>query len=390
MRLRWLVPALVLVTACASDTRPRPRPAAIFASSEATVHGLDASARTLSIHHINVGWGNSVFIVGPDGTTVLIEGGGSAHGRDTVVPYLQDIGVAPENGFDYTIVGHQHCDHLGGLDEVLGAGYDVRYGNYYNGSAYGKSSPPPRDCVPQWRKAVQKTTARGPHIMRPGDEIALGSGARLICIAVNGKVIGGRKVAVTDENDRSIAVLVQYGGFEWLWASDMGGGNIDTDCTNRHTGSQTDVESAVIEAILPGGDHPLISNGGIDVLAVNHHGSESSTNVNLFNGAAPEVAVIATGAGQGGNWHLPRQDVVENVLLARATDCVTAPAALVLQTEEGAPHGSQTSDAGFCVGNIVIKTNGGTSYAVSADGAVTHGPDERAAAGLPATFPIDN
>lgn len=156
-----------------------------------------------------------------------------------------------------------------------------------------------------------------------------------------------------------------------------------------YTGSQTDVESAVIEAILPGGDHPLISNGEIDVLAVNHHGSESSE----------RQLVQRRCAGGGGDRDRRRTgrklapgaaDVVENVLLARATDCVTAPAALVLQTEEGAQHGSQTSDAGFCVGNIVITTNGGTSYAVSADGVVTHGPDERTAAGLPATFPIDN
>src|SRR5262249_46311640 len=40
---------------------------------------------------------------------------------------------------------------------------------------------------------------------------------------VNGSIAGGGTVSVSDENDRSIAVLVQYGGFDWLWASDLGG-----------------------------------------------------------------------------------------------------------------------------------------------------------------------
>jgi hypothetical protein len=62
----------------------------------------------------------------------------------------------------------------------------------------------------------------------------------------------------------------------------------------------------------------------------------------------------------------------------------------VLQTEEGHPTGSNTSFAGYCVGNIVISTNGASTFRVSADGHVTVGTDERLAAGLPRTFPLDD
>ena len=100
---------------------------------------VSLSAQTLEIHYINVGWGGSVLVKGPDGTTVLMEAGNTGKGTQYVVPYLKSIGIQPANGFDYMIGGHQHCDHIGGLDEVINAGYDVHVKNYYNGSSYSSS-----------------------------------------------------------------------------------------------------------------------------------------------------------------------------------------------------------------------------------------------------------
>lgn len=345
---------------------------------------ISASAQQLEIHYINVGWGAAVLVKGPDGTTVLMEAGNTGMGTARVVPYLQSIGIMPANGLDYTIAGHQHCDHIGGLDEVVNAGYNVHVKNYYNGSSNTST------CVTGWNSAAATTTAGSPVAPAVGTQILLGNGAKLTIVARNGSIIGGGSVSVSDENDRSIAVLIQYGGFDYLWASDMGGGNIDEACTGRFTSSQTDVESSVIQVISPGGAFPLISAGGIDVLNVNHHGSESSTNKNWMNLSQPAVALISTGAGQSSGWDFPRKDVVENVLLAQATACITVPPALVLQTEEGSPTGSLTSFAGFSVGNIKVSTDGINTFTVSADGAVSQGPNEVVAAGLPRTIALDD
>src|SRR5262245_54335995 len=342
-----------------------------------------ASGQQLEIHQINVGWGMSVLVKGPDGTTVLLEAGNTGKGSGKVVPYLQSIGLAPTAGLDYTIAGHQHCDHIGGMDEVVNAGYNVHYANYYTGSSYQST------CVDQWRAAAATTTGGALRVPVAGDQIALGFGATLTFLAVNGHIIGGGTVSVSDENDRSIAVLVKYGGFDYLWASDLGGGSIDNACTGRST-TQVDVETAVIQAISPGGAFPLISAGGIDVLNVNHHGSESSTNKNWMNLSQPAVALIGTGAGQSSGWDFPRIDILEHVLLAQATACITAPPAFVLQTEEGSPTGSLTSFAGYSVGDVRVTTDGSTGFTVSADGAVTEGPNEVAAAGLPRTFMLDD
>ena len=48
--------------------------------------------------------------------------------------------------------------------------------------------------------------------------------------------------------------------------------------------------------------------------------------------------------------------------------CVTAPPALVLQTEEGSPTGTNTSREGFCVGDVVIRTTGTGTFQVLATG----------------------
>src|SRR3989454_12295793 len=112
--------------------------------------------------------------------------------------------------------------------------------------------------------------------------------------------------------------------------------------------------------------------------------------MNWMNLSRPAVAIIATGDGQSSGWDLPRIDVVEHVVLAQATGCVTVPPALALQTEEGAPAGSLTSVAGYSVGNIRVTTDGSTGFTVSADGQVSQGPVEVAQAGLPRTFALDD
>src|SRR2546426_3010516 len=111
------------------------------------------TAQQLEIHYINVSWGGSVLVKGPDGTTVLMEAGNTGKGTAYVVPYLKSIGIQPVTGLDYTIAGHQHCDHIGGMDEVVNAGYNVHFRNYYNGSTYSSS------CTTEWSAAAATTSA---------------------------------------------------------------------------------------------------------------------------------------------------------------------------------------------------------------------------------------
>ncbi|NLC82988.1 MAG: twin-arginine translocation signal domain-containing protein, partial [Lentisphaerae bacterium] len=86
----------------------------------------------LDIHHISTGRGPSTFVVGPDGTTLLIDAGDMSDGRpdDTVLPCLPNAGRTPGEWIaayierfsrplnhktprlDYVMLTHFHSDHI--------------------------------------------------------------------------------------------------------------------------------------------------------------------------------------------------------------------------------------------------------------------------------------
>jgi beta-lactamase superfamily II metal-dependent hydrolase len=353
---------------------------------------LLAAPGLLEIHQINVQQGDCTLVVGPNGTTVLIDAGNTGKGTAEVVPYLRGIGITPEDGLDFLICTHRDADHLGGIDEVIAAGYDITQGVWDNGSTRGGD---PDSAIGQFLNRARMTAAgraAGTNVpaIPLGHVIELGDGATATCVAVGGRVIShGSVTGATSENDMSVAMLVRFGDFEYLTAGDLGGGDTDRSCTDRVT-DQANVESPLAIA-LRSGSPPQLSTHGLEVLYVNHHGSESSSNSDYMNLLTPTVAVINTGPGQGGTWHHPRIDVVESVLMAQVS-CVTAPPAFVLQTEEGGPDGPNRSEQGFSVGDIVIKTTGVGIFQVFATGEVSQGPDERAAAGITSegrVFPLD-
>ena len=89
----------------------------------------------LEVHYINVGQGGSTLIIGPDGTRILYDFGNVRGDRD-IVPYLRDkVGLAPQQGLQFTIVSHRDTDHYVGYREVIEAGYDIIVANYDSGSS---------------------------------------------------------------------------------------------------------------------------------------------------------------------------------------------------------------------------------------------------------------
>jgi beta-lactamase superfamily II metal-dependent hydrolase len=337
----------------------------------------------LEIHYINVGWGTAVLVIGPDGTRMLMDGGRDNMGSTQVRPYMQSIGLLPSDGLHYILASHMHSDHLAGLTEVMNGGYDVMTEVLHNGSNYQTT------YVTAFLNAANQTTAGPARQVGLGEVIQLGDGATATSVCRDGYVVGRGLIPNShdNENDRSIGILIKYGNFEYIFAGDLGGGDNDIACTDRNT-SQIDVEGPMAQAIMPGGQYPLLTSDGAEVLHVNHHGSESSMNSIYMNLLTPAIACIATGGGQSPDYMFPRQDVLDNVLLSNVY-CITAEPAIVLQSEEGSPSGAETSFNGYCVGDIKITTSGVAAFTVSANGQVTQGPDERAAIGLPLTIPFD-
>ena len=338
--------------------------------------GSQAFAGDLTIHAINVGWGSAVLVEGPTGKHMLLDSGNVGEGTAAVGPYLKAEGVT---SLDVIVLSHNHQDHSGGLSEIASMGFTAPV-NYYNGSTGGSST------ALNWESSVGATA------ITPGTVIDLGGGATATCIAANGRVIGQTtNYSGGDENDNSVALLIQYGGFKYIWEGDLGGAADAEDTCSGRTTSQVDVEVPMIRAILPGGSHPLISSQSVDVIHVGHHGSMSSTHPVYVNLTAPQVALINTGHGQSSTWALPYTATVDNVLLGGVTGCAGVAAPLVLQTEDGDQnYNNKRSTSGYAVNNIKVRTDGAhfwvscndddsvTPY-IAADNLTT----ERANAGIP-------
>ena len=78
----------------------------------------------LEITAIDVGQGDSLLVVSPEGRTMLIDGGGSIgpvrsefdFGEDVVAPYLWSRGL---DRLDVVALTHAHGDHIGGLPRII-------------------------------------------------------------------------------------------------------------------------------------------------------------------------------------------------------------------------------------------------------------------------------
>jgi beta-lactamase superfamily II metal-dependent hydrolase len=237
----------------------------VLAVSSALAQDCQSPPRGLTVVFVNVGQGDCTILRSPSGETLLIDAGDEGKGTAVVLPALQALGVTRLHG---TVSSHYHADHLGGLDDVLNrlpvtTAYDRGLANAPNTSSY------------QSYAAAAGSKRRE---LTAGAVIDLGAGVRVTTIAVNGKLIGGGSVDISQsaqyENSASVALRVDYGRFSmWVGGDLTGGGN-----------STSDVET-------PAGARC----GDVDVYQVNHHGSNTSTNQAFLNSIRPECAVFGVG-----------------------------------------------------------------------------------------------
>jgi beta-lactamase superfamily II metal-dependent hydrolase len=278
-----------------------------------------ASAQ-LRIVHIDVGQGDATLIVGPS-KTLLFDAGVTGSGTQ-IRSVLNSLGIT---SLDYFVAGHYHADHIGAIDEVINGGIPINIASYDRGGTYSSQT---------FTHYVNAVGARRATIAL-NQQIDLGGGCLLTCIAVNGATNQGN-VSPTGENDRSIALVLRYGTFDYLITSDLSGGGSAT----------ADVETKIAQ-----------DAGDVDVLHAGHHGSLTSTNQTLVNALKPEQAVIS--CGDGNSYGHPTQSILDRLAASPGLDTIW-------QTEAGAGATTGKVKVG---GNITFLTNGNTySVTISSTG----------------------
>jgi outer membrane protein assembly factor BamB/beta-lactamase superfamily II metal-dependent hydrolase len=301
---------------------------------------LSEASSEMRIYAIDVGQGSSELVIGPNNTTILIDGGRTGAGP-TLKSYLDTIPALGDHVIDYVIASHDDGDHYEGLNYILDNGYSATTIYHCGGDHSG------------FGRGVAITV---------GSSVDLGNGANILCVVANGHLINGATFSPSVDNNQSIGLLIKYGGFHYLTAGDLQG-----DYDGEGEGPLGDVLRT-----YPSGS-PLLSAQGIDVLHVNHHGSRFSTTAGYLNNLKPEVAVINNGLPYMDYGH-PHKDAIDRLLARTTYTCgccdtyqqstgVTVPAvAGIYQTAEGDTSDCRVSTDGTVAGNIVITYDGSSAY----------------------------
>ncbi|MCK6572031.1 MBL fold metallo-hydrolase [Myxococcota bacterium] len=270
----------------------------------------------LRIFHLDVGQGDSTLVTTPGGGAILIDGGRTASGRLTASLIRRLAGH-----LDYTIATHYDGDHVSGLSPIVrgpdGAPGKKGLDDNANGTTDEDAeigAPGSDDLLPlvaALDRGIEPTASNLDTYIKsmgarrraamPGETLTLPDANVVVTVvAANGRILDGTTIAVNDENDRSVGVLLEYGDFSYLTLGDMPGGG----------GGSKRLEQAVATAIadrLP-----------IDVLHLSHHGSAASSQPDFLAAVAPVVAINSVGdsetCGPGFNTYgLPAQQAIDNL-----------------------------------------------------------------------------
>jgi competence protein ComEC len=304
---RWIAPA-----ACAA--------VAAFALLILWPPAPDIRAGQLELTAIDVGQGDSLLLVFPNGRTMLVDGGGIPKygsrfrprldtGEDVVSPYLWSRGITR---LDLVAATHPHEDHTGGLPAIL---RNFRPRELWLGGAPADSG---------WSNLTQSAQLAGVPLIRPleGDIRDFGDAS----VRVLSPPRDGSSVRA---NDASLVFLVTFGQTRFLLTGDI----------------EQDAESRLLDSLGP-----------VDVLKVAHHGGKSSTSEPFLRIARPAFAIVSAGAGN--LFRHPHPDVLARLQASPARLFRTDASGLITIrsdgrriTAGGAPAGIRSPIPVFDVAN---------------------------------------
>ncbi len=196
---------------------------------------------------IDVWQGDGLLITSPAGFTMLVDAGDES-AYPGVRRWLLDH--APD-GVDYTLVSHQHADHMGAMDRVLQDHPEV-------GLAWDGGGIATTDSYDDYVAAAgnRRTTIVAGQTLDLGGDLLV-------------EVLHSDVGSTENENYNSVVIKLTYGSVRTLM-----GGDCETEGCERY-----------------------FDAGVIDIYKVHHHGSSDSSGGRILFDMQPKLALISAGTG---------------------------------------------------------------------------------------------
>ena len=290
----------LLLAGCASLT-DSPASTAGYPDTAGPADGKDAS---VTVHFIDVGQGDSIFI--QSGSESMLIDAGTNESGPVVTQYLNSLGITQ---LDWVIGTHPHEDHIGGLDDVIEAFDTDRI-----------MMPPKEHTTKTFEDVLDAVEAKGLSLTMPeaGDTYSLGS--------CEFTILGPVSDYGDELNDWSIVLRLDCGDTSFLFTGDA---------------------EKTAEADILSQDLPVKAT----LLKAGHHGSDTSTSDDFLAAVAPEFIVIS--AGLDNDYGHPHQSTLDKLAKAgtevyrtdlSGTVIVSSDGtALSFKTEKDSPSSDSTS-----------------------------------------------
>ena len=214
----------------------------------------------LKVYFIDVGQGDSAFIVTPNNYTMLIDAGDldefHDYGKDVYSFIKKQLGF---NKIDVVLVSHPHKDHIGGMIYVLS---NMKVEKFYD-----PGFPYPSEIYSNLleivnEKGVKYYLARGESYINLDPSLEI-------------KILYPQKNFVFDTpNDNSVVVRIRYKEISVLFTGDIEA-NAEKIIVKKYKNKQQEISS--------------------NILKVPHHGSNTSSTYEFLQLVSPEVAIISCG-----------------------------------------------------------------------------------------------
>lgn len=236
-------------------------------------------AGELEMTAIDVGQGDSILVVFPDGKRMLMDGGGIPAfggrarsqldiGEDVVAPYLWGRSIRT---VDVVAVSHAHDDHIGGLPALV---HDFHPRELWTGAT---------PASPLWDKLRERARQDGVRLKPLEAPVRFHFGGAEIQVLAP---ISGYLPMDTPKNNDSLVLRIRYGQHAFLLSGD----------------AERPIEQR------------MLSENGVepaDILKVAHHGSRTSSTSEFLDAVNPIFAVISV--GEGNSYGLPNRDVLDRL-----------------------------------------------------------------------------